>query len=68
MVFISKIHGISTPFFLEILSTVSQITSVSIVRALSQRQWPYKGSPVCHVFIHSKELQSSDSHLLREEV
>lgn len=67
-VFIPKIHRIITPFFLKILSTLSQITFVSIVRPFSHRQGPYKGSPVCHVLIHSKELQSSDSHLLREEV
>lgn len=67
-VFIPKIHGISTPFFVKILSMVSQTTFGSIVRPFSQRQWPFKGSPVCHVLIHSKELQSSDSHLLREEV
>lgn len=67
-VFIPKIHDISTPFFLKNFSMVSQITFLSIVRPFSQRQWPYKGSPVCHVFIHSKELQSSDSRLLREKV
>lgn len=67
-VFIPEIHGIISPFFLKILSAVSQTTFGSIVRPFSQRQWPYKGPPVCHVLIHSKELRSSDSHLLREEV